>query len=190
MSRLYPAPDYKPKYRLEPVTVSDLMKRAGPLADAVKSYVEWGAVSTWQMKGSGDYENAIAAADLSGRVASLSVVLTSEAQRHEAGWPVLSGMAVTPALYGYSTEAQCEARQVAADVHALWEQAGRPHIDAARCKDAYRYLVACVRSGLIDPLPGISPVDMEPAPAPRGHKRKHPAAHEQFDQHFNKQENQ
>lgn len=146
---------YTSKYRLEPIDLDDLMERADPMADAAKSEVEWGAISFWL---SGGYETslpAIAAADIPDRVAKLSVHLVQQAQRHETGWPILSGIIVTPALYGYSPNAQCEVRQVAADVYLVWEQAGRPHIDASRCRQAFQYLTSAVRRGLIDPLPGI-----------------------------------
>lgn len=137
------------------------------------------------MHSSREYEDAIAAADIDGRVASLSVHLVIEAQKHETGWPNLSGKIVTPALYGYSPDSQCEARLVAADVYAAWEKAGRPHVDVRCCKDAYRYLLACVTSGLIDPLPSINAIDLPKAPAPTNYgKRKYPPSHVHMQQLF------
>lgn len=140
-------PDRKPKWHVEPCTLDDLLQRAGPYAEATKLHVEWGAVTVWLMKVSPN--PALAAAFITEEAASLSVLLTRKAVEHEAGWPQLSDRAVTPALYDMPDDAQSIARRTAAEVYAIWEAAGRPYLDTGRCKDAYRFLVACVRSGSI-----------------------------------------
>lgn len=149
-------PDYEPKWHTEPQTLDDLMKRAGPYADATKAFVEWGAVSLWLVK---VWPNAaLAAAMIPDEAANLSVLLTRQAVERETGWPQLSDRAVTPALYNLPDDAQAIARRMAAEVHALWEAAGRPYLDSSRCKDAFRFLVACIRSGSIPPVPTIGDV--------------------------------
>jgi hypothetical protein len=162
-NRSIPA-NYRPRWHVEPRTFDDLLLRAGPYADATKAFVEWGAVQTWLMK---DWPNpALATALIPDEAAGLSVMLTRQAIEHEAGWPQLSDRAVTPALYDLPEDAQGVARRMAAEVHALWEAAGRPYLDTHRFKDAYRWLVACVRSGSIPPVLTIGEVPPLPAPAP------------------------
>lgn len=58
-----PRPNHKAKWHCEPQTLDDLMQRAGPYADATKTFVEWSAVTTWLMKGSA--AEALEAAGLS-----------------------------------------------------------------------------------------------------------------------------
>lgn len=156
--------DYRPKWHVGPRTLDDLLQRAGPYADATKAYVEWGAVQAWLMR---VWPNpALTAASISGATASLSVLLTSKAIEHETGWPQLSDRSGKPALYDLSADAQCETRRIAAEVYALWESAGRPYLDPPRIKDAYRWLVACVRSGSIPPVLTIGEVTAIPARSP------------------------
>ena len=147
--RSFPA-NQRPRWHVEPRTFDDLLQRAGPYADSTKAHVEWGAVTAWHM--SGKANDALAAAFIPGEVASLSVLLTRQAIEREAGWPQLSDRAETPALYDLSEDAQAIARRMAAQAYALWEAAGRPNLNAPRFKDAYRWLVACVRSGSIPPV--------------------------------------
>lgn len=148
--------DHRPKWHMFPKTLDDLLQRAGPYADATRTHIEWGAVTVWLMK---TYcSEALEIAGLPIRVASLAVLLTREAEEDAAGWPRLSGKIVTPAIYGYSPDSQCEARRSAAQARSLWEAAGRPHIDANRCKFAFQYLVACIRKGLIPPQRTIGDV--------------------------------
>ena len=167
-TRSFPA-DPRPKWHVEPRTLDDLLKRAGPYAEATKLHVEWGAIAAWHMSGNAD--EALAAAFIPGKVASLSVLLTRQAVEHEAGWPQLSDRHVTPALYDLPGDAQGIARRMAAEAYALWEAAGRPYLDTPRFKDAYRWLVACVRSGSIPPVLTIGDVPplaaRRPAKLPR-----------------------
>lgn len=149
-------PDPRPKWHVVPKTLDDLLQRAGPYADATRTHLAWGAITTWLMNGEAD--KALAGAGLPTRVASLSVFLTRAAEEREAGWPNLTGLTGTPALYGYSQPSQSEARRSAAEVHALWVAAGRPHLDAKRIQWAFQYLVACIRAGVIPPLPTIGAV--------------------------------
>lgn len=153
--RSFPA-DTRPKWHVEPRTLDDLLQRAGPYADGTKAHVEWGAVTAWHLSGKAD--EALAAAFIPGAAASLSVLLTSKAAAHEAGWPQLSDRAVSPALYDLPQDAQGIARRMAAEVYALWEAAGRPYLDTRRFKDAFRFLVACIRSGSIPPQRTIGDV--------------------------------
>ncbi len=159
-------PDYVPKVAIVPQTLDDLMQRAGPYADAVKDHLEWSAVSSWLMQQ--NCEQPLQAAGLPFAVANLSVMLTREADEHAAGWPRLSGPAVTPAIYGYSPDSQCEARHSAAQVRSIWEANGRPYLRASDCKFAFQYLAACIRNGIIPPIPTLG--DVEPSspakPAP------------------------
>jgi hypothetical protein len=159
-------PDYVPKVAIVPQTLDDLMQRAGPYADGVKAHVEWSAVSAWLMQT--NCEPQLEAAELPVRVACLSVILTREAEEHAAGWPRLSGSAVTPAIYGFSPDSQCEARRSAAQVRSIWEANGRPYLRPSDCKFAFQYLAACIRKGIIPPIPTIG--DVEPSspakPAP------------------------
>ncbi|WP_140419341.1 hypothetical protein [Sphingobium sp. Z007] len=152
MSRTYP-PDYQPKCSIEPTDLDDLCNRAGPYAAAAKAEVEWGAITKWLMDGSAGYQAAIEAADIPGRVASLSVLIVSKARKIDAGWPHPSGKVETAALYNYSADAQSEAQRTAEDIYRMWDAAGRPHVDAERCKFTYRLLVAAAERGLIDGLP-------------------------------------
>ncbi len=100
-----------------------------------------------------DWPNpALASAFIPDEAAGLAVLLSRQAIEHEAGWPQLSDRAVIPALYDLPEDAQGIARRMAAEVHALWEVAGRPYLNSDRFKDAYRWLVACVRSGSIPPV--------------------------------------
>lgn len=147
--RSFPA-DTRPKWHVEPRTLDDLMQRAGPYAEGTKAHVEWGAVLTWMMKAWP--HPALAAAGLTGEAVSLAVLLTRKAVKHEAGWPRLSNRAATPALYDLPNDAQIIARRMAAEVYAIWKAAGRPYFDTRRVKDAYRFLIACVRSGSIPPV--------------------------------------
>lgn len=160
----YPV-DRRPKWHVTPTTLDDLMQRAGPYAHAAKAHVEWSAVTVWLMK---EGDGAVVAAGLPVRVANLSVLLTREAEEHAAGWPRHSGPCVTPAIYGYSTDSQCEARYSAAQVRSIWEANGRPYLRPSDCKFAFQYLAACIRNGIIPPLPTMG--DVEPSspakPAP------------------------
>jgi hypothetical protein len=131
------------------------MQRAGPYGDAAKAHVEYTAITAWLMKGQGDKQ--LDAIGLPVRVASLSVFLTRAAEERELGWPCLTDN-VTPELYGYSPDSQCEARRVAAEVHAFWEAAGRPYLGSQQCQMAHRHLVACVRKGTIPPVLTIGDV--------------------------------
>ena len=149
------ADKHRSRYKPEPTDLADLMERAGPMADAVRHEVEWGAISFWLMGGHDTSHPALAASEISNGSASFAVGIVWEALLHENGWPVLSGEAVIPLLYSFTENAQSEARQVAAKVYELWEQADRPHVDAVRCKQAFQCLTSAVRKGLIDPLPGI-----------------------------------
>jgi hypothetical protein len=162
-SRLFPA-DTRPKWHIDPTTLDDLLQRAGPYADATKAHVEWGAVTSWMMKGSST--PAVASASIPSEAGNLSVFLTRQAVEHEAGWPPLSDRAVAPALYDLPEDAQSIARRMAADIHALWEAAGRPYLNADAYKMAHRYLVACVRKGTIPPVLTIGYVPPLSAPAP------------------------
>jgi hypothetical protein len=150
-------PDYVPKVALVPQTVADLMQRAGPYADAVKANLEWSAVTVWLMK---EGYGVLAASDLPSAVACLSVILTREAEEHAAGWPRLSGPAVTPAIYGYSPDSQCEARRSAAQARSMWEANGRPYLRASDCKLAFQHLAACIRTNIIPPVPTIGDVPL------------------------------
>jgi len=148
--------DTRPKWHVEPRILDDLLQRAGPYADATRTHVEWGAVSTWLMKAEAD--KALEAAGLPSAAAINAVFHTRAAEEQEAGWPCLSGRAVSPVLYGLPADLQSKVRGMAAEVHALWEAAGRPHFNAPRFKDAYRYLVACVRKATIPPAVTIGEV--------------------------------
>lgn len=151
----YPV-DRRPKWHVEPTTLDDLLKRAGPYAEATKAHVEWGAVTVWLMK---VWPNpALTTALIPDEAACVAVLLTSKAVEHEAGWPQLSDRAATPALYDLPDDAQAIARRMGAEVHALWDAAGRPYLDTRRIKDAFRFLVACVRSGSIPPVLTIGDV--------------------------------
>ncbi len=101
---------------------------------------------------------ALASAFIPCSAASLSALLIREAVEHDAGWPQLSNDRATPALYDLPDDAQRIARNMAAQVFALWEAAGRPYLNSARFNDAYRYLVACVRKGTIPPVLNIGHV--------------------------------
>lgn len=149
-------PDPRPKWHVEPRTFDDLLQRAGQYADATKAHVEWGAIETWIMKGAANA--ALASGFIPCGAASLSVLLTREAVEHDAGWPQLSTSRATPALYDLTDDAQRIARSMAAQVYALWEASGRPYLNTARFKDAYRFLVACVRKGTIPPVLNIGNV--------------------------------
>ncbi len=149
-------PDPRPKWHVEPRTLDDLLQRAGPYADATKAHVELGAVTTWMMKGAANA--ALASAFIPCGAANLSVFLVRQAVEQEVGWPTLSNNRAPPALYDLTDDAQRIARNMAIQVHALWEAAGRPYFNAARFKDAYRYLVACVRKGTILPVLNIGHV--------------------------------
>lgn len=159
-------PDYVPKVHLVPQTLDDLMQRAGSYADAVKAHLEWSAVSSWLMQPS--CEEPLAAKGLPFAVANLSVMLTRADEEHAAGWPRLSGPAVTPAIYGFPPDSQCEARRSAAQARSIWEANGRPYLRPSDCKFAFQYLAACIRCGIIPPLPTMG--DVEPSspakPAP------------------------
>lgn len=159
LPRSFPA-DRRPKWQVTPTTLDDLMQRAGPYADAVKAHLEWSAVTVWLMKEG--YE-VLATSNLPSAVACLSVLLTREAEEHAAGWPRLSGPAVTPAIYGYSPDSQCEARRAAAQARSMWEANGRPYLRANDCKLAFQHLAACIRSGIIPPQPTMGDVELTPA---------------------------
>lgn len=153
--RSFPA-DPRPKWYVEPRTLDDLLKRAGPYADATKVFVEWGAVQTWLMK---VWPNpALATAFIPDAAAGLAVLLSRKAIEHETGWPQLTDRAVIPALYDLPEDAKGIARRMADEVHALWEAAGRPYLDRNQIRDAYRFLVACVRAGTIPPVLTIGDV--------------------------------
>jgi len=158
-------PDYVPKVAIVPQTLDDLMQRAGPYADAVKAHLEWSSVTVWLMK---EGYGVLAASDLPSTVACLSVILTREAEEHAAGWPRLSGPAATPAIYGFSPDSQCEARCAAAQARLMWEADGRPYLRPSDCKFAFQYLAACIRNGIIPPIPTLGDVEpISPAkPAP------------------------
>lgn len=151
-----PRSNYVPKVPLFPQNLDDLMQRAGPYANAAKAEVEWSAVTVWFMK---DADKALASAFIPIEAASLTIVLVREAVRNEAGWPSLSDNPVTPELYDLPEDAQQIARRMAADVHALWEAAGRPYLRPSDCKFAFQYLAAAIRKGIIPPIPTIGNVD-------------------------------
>lgn len=139
--------DHRPKWNMFPQTLDDLLKRAGPYADATRIRVEWGAITLWMMKMGAD--KALEGAGISYAVANHCVFITRQAKEREAGWPNATGIIPHLALYDHSPECQCEARRVADDVYALWEAAGRPHLNADRCKTEFQHLVACIRNGVI-----------------------------------------
>jgi hypothetical protein len=143
--------------------MDDLMQRAGPYADAAKAHLEWSAVLVWLMK---DSDKDLASAFIPVEAANLSVLLTRHAAEHEAHWPSLSDSPVLPALYDLPADAQQIARRMAADIHALWEAAGRPYLRANDCKFAFQYLAAAIRKGIIPPIPTIGDVDPIPAAKP------------------------
>ncbi|VXC99399.1 conserved hypothetical protein [Sphingomonas sp. AX6] len=149
-------PDYVPKAHLFPQTLDDLMQRAGPYDRAAKAHVEWTGVSVWLMKT--DCSAQLEAAGLPFAVADLSVLLVKEAEEHDAGWPRLSGPSAIPALYGYSPDSQCEARRSAAQVRSMWEAQGGPYVRPSDCKFAFQYLAACIRKGVIPPIPAFGDV--------------------------------
>jgi hypothetical protein len=118
----------------------------------------------------GKADKALDAAILHREAASNAVFHTRQAAEHEAGWPELSGKSVAPVLYALPADLQCKVRSMAAEVYALWEAAGRPHLDSPRFKDAHRYLVACVRKGTIPPVLTIGDVPpIVPAKPARPH---------------------
>ncbi len=149
--------DYVPKVPLAPQTLDELMQQAGPYADAARANLEWSAVTVWLMK---EGYGVLATSDLPSAVACLSVILTREAEEHAAGWPRLSGPAVTPAIYGYSPDSQCEARRSAAQARSMWEANGRPYLRASDCKFAFQHLAACIRNNIIPPVPTIGDVPL------------------------------
>lgn len=153
--RSFPA-DTRPRWHVEPRTFDELLQRAGRYADATRAHVEWGAVTAWLMSGKADA--VLAAANIPSGAASLSVLLTRKAIEHDAGWPQISDLAVAPAIYDLPEDAQAIARRMAVEVHALWEAAGRPNLDTRRIKDAFRFLVACIRFGSISPQRTIGDV--------------------------------
>lgn len=154
--------DHRPAgWRVVPEMLDDLMQRAGPYGEAAKAHLEWSGVSLWLMKVSPN--PALAAALITEEAASLSVLLTRKAVEHEAGWPSLSDKPVPPALYDLPEDAQRIARRMAAEVHALWEAAGRPHLGAKDCKFAFQYLAVAIRKGIIPPVSTIG--DADPIPA-------------------------
>ncbi len=157
-----PRSDYIPKVHLVPQTLDDLMQRAGPYADAVKVHLEWSAVTVWMMK---EEYGVLAVSDLPSEVASLSVVLTKEAEEHAAGWPRLSGPGAIPALHGYCPDSQYESRRCAAEARSIWEANGRPYLRASDCKFGFQYLAACIRNGIIPPIPTMG--DVEPSSPPK-----------------------
>lgn len=157
-------PDYIPKVHIVPQTLDDLMQRAGPYDRAVKAHVEWSAVSVWLMKA--DRAAQLEAAGLPVTVANLSVLLIREVEEYGAGWPRLSGPAVTPALYGYSADSQLEARRSAAQVRSIWEAHGRPYVRPSDCKFAFQYLAACIRKGIIPAIPTMGDVVPTPSAKP------------------------
>ncbi|MEC3950837.1 hypothetical protein [Sphingobium sp. HWE2-09] len=141
-------------YPGQPKDLSSLQERAGPYADMVTVAIEWSAVGIWLMK---EYPSQrLIDAGIDGRIASLSVVLVQEASHHEAGWPTRDGSPVSPALYDLSGDCQQEARRTAEEVHALWNAAGRPFLDAKRCRDYFWELGERIRNGLLAPIPGMS----------------------------------
>lgn len=161
-------PDYAPKVHLVPQTLDDLMQRAGPYADAVKAHMEWSAVSSWLMQPS--CEEPLVVKGLPFAVANLSVMLTREAEERAAGWPRLSGPAATPAIYDYSPDSQCEARRTAAQVRSIWQANGRAYLRPKDCKFAFQHLTACIRSGIIPPIPTMGNVEpSSPAKPPPPH---------------------
>ncbi|MCU6454916.1 hypothetical protein LPN01_12590 [Sphingomonas sp. A2-49] len=106
----------------------------------------------------GKADAALASVYLRPDAANLSVFLARQAIELEAGWPILSDRRVTPELYDHPADVQCVARRNAVEVYALWEAAGRPYLDTPRFKDAFRFLVACIRSGSIPPQRTIGDV--------------------------------
>ena len=158
-----PRPAYVPKVPLVPRTLTDLMQRAGPYAEGAKAHLEWSAILVWLMK---DGDKALAAAFIPVEAANLSVLLTRHAAEHEARWPSLSDNPVLPALYDLPADAQQIARRMAADIHTLWEAAGRPYLRSSDCKFAFQYLAAAIRKGIIPPVSTIGDVDPIPPSKP------------------------
>lgn len=146
-------------YPGQPKDLASLQERAGPYADMVTVAIEWSAINVWLMK---EYPNQrLIDAGIDDRIASLSVQLVREAGKHEAGWPTRNGSPVSPALYDLSDDCQQEARRTADEVHAVWNAAGRPFLDAKRCRDHFWELGERIRNGLLAPIPGMS---AEPLP--------------------------
>ncbi len=156
--------DHRPAgWRVFPETLDDLMQRAGPYGEAAKAHLEWSGIAVWLMK---DGDKALAAAFIPVEAANLSVLLTRKAVEHEGGWPNLSGIAAQPALYDLPDDAQQIARRMASDIHALWQDAGRPYLRANDCKFAFQYLTAAIRKGIIPPVSTMGDVDPVPAAKP------------------------
>lgn len=55
---------------------------------------------------------------------------------------------------------------MASDIHALWQDAGRPYLRANDCKFAFQYLTAAIRRGIIPPVSTMGDVDPVPAAKP------------------------
>lgn len=141
-------------YPGQPQDLASLRERAGPYADMVTAAIEWSAVQIWLMK---EYPNQrLIDAGIDGRVASLSVQLVQEASKLEAGWLTRNGSPVSPALYDLSDDCQQEARRTAEEVHTLWNAAGRPFLDAKRCRDYFSELGERIRNSVLAPIPGMS----------------------------------
>lgn len=139
-------------YTVEPQDLDELCRRAGPYADMIATHVHWSAITAWQMRDTGEIAMA---SGIPSAVAILSVFVVSKAKEYEAGWPSITGQDVTPVLYSYSADSQCEALRTAEEVRAAWEAAGRPYLNADRCKATYRHLIALIQEGRLDPIPGI-----------------------------------
>ena len=149
-------PNRRPQWHVQPQTLDDLLQRVGPYANATRTYVEWGAVSTWLMKSGAN--TAMDAAFLHAEAAHNAVFHTRQAEQQEAGWPHLTGKAPTPVLYDLPADLQCKARSMAAEVRSLWEATGRPYLDSRRVITAYQYFVGCIRNGTIPPVKTIGDV--------------------------------
>lgn len=109
------------KAEFRPQSLEQLGEWAEGHGPAAVAAARWGAVSTWLMWSPEGLSNPVP-------VATLAVDLCQQEDRVRLGYPALTGIPFISTLSGYSTEAQQEARLVAADTVADWKRAGSPHL--------------------------------------------------------------
>lgn len=127
-------------------TLSELKAKCdeyGGHGEAAVAEAQWGAITAWLMglhnAGPDILTNPMP-------VAWEAVSLLRDDDRVRLGWPHHAGKQFVSLLPRLSPESADEARKVAAETHADWDRAGRPHLTPESIKREQSYIAAYIRN--------------------------------------------
>jgi hypothetical protein len=124
---------------LIPQDLEQLKERSGPYARAAAVEALWSAVQVWLMWHSGEELKLTNPS----KIANLSVLLCANEDRWRLQYPSLTEP-FGSVFQTLSSDVQEEARRVAAETMAAWEQAGSPGL-LKSIESTNKYIQACIR---------------------------------------------